>query len=382
MNITMLVLNNFTNDARVHKEATSLASAGHKVSVVSLWQPGLGQVEYQSNYQVIRLRLLSRTWQNRLLSPPIKYLEFAWRVWQFAGREPAHVYHANDANTLPAAWLAAKRNQARLVYDAHELETGRNFLGSHIASVYRAIWSFPEKIFIRKAQFVITVSRSIANELVRLYNIAMPTLVLNCPETKTVSSSNRLHIELKIPEDHKIILYQGRISMGRGIESFIKAIQNIDNVAGVILGEGPALESFRQRVDSGEFQRIYLPGNVSLMDLPSYTASSDLGIVLIEDTCLSYRLSLPNKLFEYLHAGLPVICSDLPEIAQVVRDYQVGELTDPDDPAAIAGNIDNILSDPIRYAQLKANAAKASEEFNWQNESKKLLMIYTMLNHA
>ena len=137
--------------------------------------------------------------------------------------------------------------------------------------------------------------------------------------------------------------------------------------------------AFRARARSGDSLRIYLPGMIPLADPPSYIASSDLEMVLIQDICLSYRLSLPNKLFEYLHAGLPVTCSDLPEMARVVREYQVGELTDPEDPASIAHCIQSILGDPVRYTQMKANARKATENFNWQIESTKLIALYTTL---
>ena len=379
MNISMLVLNNFTNDARVHKEAVTLASVGHTVTVVALWQPGLARTEHLAGYRVIRLRLHFRSWQNRLLSPPIKYLEFAWHVWSLAGREPAQIYHANDSTTLPAAWLAAKRNHAKLVYDAHELETGRNFSGGSISIIYRAIWALPEKIFIHRVQSIITVSPSIAKELAHLYSISIPQVILNCPVKINISRSNRLRQELSIPEDHNILLYQGRISAGRGIESFLSAIQRVEKTVGVVLGDGPGVDTIRKRIQSGEWERVFLPGQIPLVELPSYTASADLGIILIQDNCLSYRLSLPNKLFEYLHAGLPVICSNLPEMARVVLDYQVGELVDPDNPSAIAGSIQSILADPIRFAEMKANTRKAAEDFNWQNESKKLLDIYQSL---
>ena len=375
----MLVLNNFTNDIRVHKEAMSLASEGYKVNVIALWYPGLGVNEYHSGYNVIRLKLLSRPWQNRLLSPPIKHLEFALRVWQLAGHEPAQIYHAKDANTLPAAWLASKRNHAKLIYDSHELETGRNFPSNNVAGIYRKLWTLPEKIFIRQANSIITVSPSIANEISRIYHLPTPYVILNCPLLSPVQATARLRQEFNIHEKLYILLYQGTVSTGRGIEAFLNAVQLIKNVVGVVLGDGSALESYRNRVRSGEWERVYLPGAVLSVDLPLYTASADLGIALIQDNCLSHRLSLPNKLFEYLHAGLPVVCSDLPEMARVVRNYQVGEVVDPEDPSSIANGIQSILGDPVRYARMKANTKKAINDFNWQNESKKLIEIYESL---
>jgi glycosyltransferase involved in cell wall biosynthesis len=376
LNISMLVLNTFINDARVHKEASTLASAGYTVNVIALWQPGLDKVENRSGYSVFRVPLSSRALQNRLLSPLIKYIEYAWRVWKLSYRIPAHIYHANDSNTLPIAWMIAKKNNAKLIYDAHELETGRNFGDSSLSLIYRLVWSFPEKLLIHQVDAVITVNRLIADELARLYKIHVPFVIMNCPVLNLVSNTNLIRQELDIPDDMKILIYQGRITSGRGLESFFVAIQQLNDTVGVVLGDGPLLQAYRDRVRSGEWQRIYLLGMINMTVLPSYTASADLGVVLIQDTCLSYRLSLPNKLFEYLHAGLPVICSDLPAMATILKEYQVGELVNPDDPASIAHGIKIALGDVSRYKTLKANTHKASEVFNWQNEGKKLIEIY------
>jgi glycosyltransferase involved in cell wall biosynthesis len=375
----MLVLSSYINDARIHKEAVTLASSGNNVLIVALWKPGLEKTEKHHGYRVIRLRLLFRKWNNRLLSPPIKYLEYAIQVWLLAGHEPAQLYHANDANTLIAAWLASKRNHAKLVYDAHELETGRNFSGSSIADIYRTTWALPEKIFIHKVQTVITVSPFIADELVRLYQIPTPKVIYNCPEKFSMSYSDRIYRELNISTDQNILLYQGNVTYGRGIEAFFNAVQLVENSAGVILGDGPALEMFRNRVKAGEWKRIFLPGKVPLNDLPSYTVSSTIGIVLTQDTCLNHRLTLPNKLFEYIHAGLPVVCSNLPALAQFVNEYQIGVLVNPEDPISIATGIESIINDNNFHKQLKLNARKITDIYNWQNESQKLLEIYQSL---
>ncbi len=374
--VSMLVLNNFTHDARVHKEAQTLAAAGYAITVVALWQPGLAKEETRSGYRVRRLHLRSRAWRGRLVAPLVKYLEFAIQVWRMAGHEPPQVLHAHDANTLPVAWLAARRVGARLVYDAHELETGRNFGSSRLAGIYQRIWSWPEHLLIRQADAVITVSEGIADELARLYRIPRPVVVVNCPEWSSPGRSNRLRDELGIPAGLKVALYLGRVAAGRGIEPFLEAVQRRPNVAGVVLGDGPLLHKLRQRVESGAWQRVYLPGRVSPVDLPEYTASADVGAALIQANCRSYYLALPNKLFEYLHAGIPVVGSNLPEIARVIRGYDVGEVVDSDDPASIAGGLRRLLDDPERYTRAQANTARAAAAFRWEQEGQKLVHLY------
>jgi len=379
MKIVMLVLNNFTHDARVHKEAKTLAAAGHDVTVIALWKNGLPVTEHISGYHLQRLQLHSRTWRGNLLAPLIKYIEFAYRVMQSIQLYSVDIVHANDANTLPAAYLAAKRSKALLIYDAHELETGRNFGNSTLSKIYQQLWAFPERLFIHKVNAVITVCDSIAEELVKLYNIDRPTVVINCPETVDITRSNRLRVELGIPEDLHILVYQGGIMSGRGIEAFLQASQKIPSVAAVLLGDGPLLEELHKKAQQGILQRVYLPGKVPLTDLPSYTASADIGISIIEPTCRSYYYALPNKLFEYMQARIPVIGSNLPEIAHIIRTYDVGEVVNPDDPDAIAAGIKRLIEDKTRYQKVKANTRNVAELYNWQHESEKLLALYQRL---
>jgi len=377
--VAMLVLNNFTHDARVHKEAQALAEAGYAVTVIALWQPGLAEEETGAGYRVRRLRLYSRGWRGRLVAPLVKYLEFIVRVQRFASLEPARVYHAHDANTLLPAWLAARRTGARLVYDAHELETGRSFAGSRLAGFYQRIWVWPERTLIRRTDAVITVSEGIADELVRLYGIRRPAVIVNCPEWSPPGRSNRLRDELGIPGNLKIALYLGSVVPGRGIEPFLEAVQRLPGVAGVVLGDGPLRSGCLRRIQSGVWKRVYLPGRVPLADLPGYTASADVGVVLIQPICRSYRLALPNKLFEYLHAGVPVVGSDLPEIARIIREYGVGEVVNPDDPASIAEGIARLLEDPVRYACARDNTTRVAAAYNWKQESSRLVALYRQL---
>jgi glycosyltransferase involved in cell wall biosynthesis len=379
MKICLLVLNNFTNDARVHKEASTLAAAGYEVSVVALWQAGLAETEQQSGYRIYRIALKSRSWRNKLLSPPIKYLEFAWRVQQLTKKEPAQVYHANDANTLPAAWWVARQNHAKIIYDAHELEVGRDFNNSRLSWIYRSIWAWPEKLFIKKATNVLTVSQSIAAELKRIYRIPLPIVILNCPDNPNIAQSTRLRDELGIPKGLLICLYQGHIASGRGVKPFLEAVQLLPDVAGVALGDGPLLEEFRQYVQEGKWQRVYLTGKVSLKDLPYYTSSADLGLVLNENIAPSFYYSLPNKLFEYLHGHIPLIGNNLPEIADIITTTKTGVVVDKVDAQSIAEAINIFVKNPEFYNQCKLNTQLAASKYNWQTESKKLLDVYARL---
>jgi len=188
---------------------------------------------------------------------------------------------------------------------------------------------------------------------------------------------------LEIPREKKIVVYVGEISPGRGLEHMIEALQWLEDVVLVIIGEGARTEYERtllQRADSLKVSHKicrmkYHPFNTMIR----YVASADLGIVYIQNLNLSYLYSLPNKLFEYLLAGIPIIASDMPEIRKIVDEYQVGCIVELADSRRLGEKIKHVLSDPDLAAQFRSNARRAIRENNWQLESKKLVALYEEL---
>jgi glycosyltransferase involved in cell wall biosynthesis len=379
MRISMIFLSEYRPEPRIHKQAKTLSSAGHDVTVFALQRKDQSEEEELSGYRVKRINLISDRLRGKLIAPLLKYIEYNLRLMILSLAQPANVYQANDAKALPITWLCASISRNPFVYDARELETGRDFGSFRLSGIYRRLWSLPETLFIRSAAAVLTVSESIASELARRYVIPHPTVVMNCPETISPVISNRLREELFLPKDLCIALYQGSVSAGHGIEPFLKAIQLLSNIVGVVLGDGPWLGKLRTEAQSGKWQRVYFPGRVPMDTLPSYIASADVGIVLIEDSSLSHRYSLPNKLFEYLQACIPVIASDLPEISRIVHDFEVGDVASPSDPQAVATAIHDLLEDEARYSLLKYNARQAAKILNWETEGQKFLTIYQKL---
>lgn len=373
--ITMLVLNHYAPDPRVHRQAKTLAEDGHEVTVLALWDKGLAFQEIVDGYQVVRLRLLSRRWRNRHAGPVLKYLAWVCGVWGWVRRHPAQIVAAHEANTLPAAWLAASLFQGAMVYDAHELETGRQFHTPHLSSVYHRIWALPERWFIRRAAAVTTVSPGISQALASFYGIHPPRVILNCPETVPLAAGSRLRRELGIPENMKILLYQGGVVPGRGIREFLEAVQMTPGFCAVVLGDGPLLPELRRQARFRGWRRVYLPGRAPARLLPEYTASADAGVALIQAVCKSYVLSLPNKLFEYIQAGIPVVGSRLPEISRIIDDYGIGEAASPDNPADIASAIRRLF-DPDRHLAARQQVLSARKRFCWEHEAPRLKALY------
>lgn len=376
MLILHLLLNNHLPDTRAHKAARSAVAAGHDAIIYALWKPGLEERETIDGYRVRRIKLTTGRWKGRLFAPVVKFIEFTWRFLRETSSLAPGVIHAHDAKTLPLAWIASREHRTPILYDARELETGRNFGSTRLSKIYQTVWAWPEKLFIHSAAAVITVSPGIARRLADLYHIPTPAVIRNLPDAVTLAPSARLRAELHIPPDQKILLYQGGVTKGRGIEPFVAAIQQVPGVAGVVLGSGALLPALQARVNSGELQRIYLPGWVHPAELPAYTASADAGMVTIENNCQSHYLSLPNKLFESIQAGIPVIASDLPEIARIVTDYGVGVLMDPEKVDSVVAGIHHLLDNPDRYQAMKAAALRARDELTWQVEFPRLLSLY------
>lgn len=382
MNITMIVLNHFTHDARIQREAKTLSSAGHRVRVVALHKAGLATDEQIDGFRVSRLVLKSSRWHGGRIAPIPKYAEFALRLARTTRYEPAEVYHSHDGNTLLATFPIVRRDRAAWIYDSHELESGRNFGDSHLARAYQWLWPLPERLLIRYVDAVISASPSYADQLCRLYNIVRPTVVANCPEYVPPMKSTILQKRFQIPPDHTVLVYQGGVMRNRGIEVAIKSLEFLEsNVHLVVLGSGPALGDFQHlAAQLGLLNRVHFAGQIPLAELPSHTASAHLGLTLIQNSCASYYHTLPNKIFEYIMAGIPVVASDFPAMAQVIRQHQVGEaVRDPSSPLEVAEAVRRVMSDPDAYDRLRANAHRAARILNWETEQEHLLDVYRSL---
>ncbi|MEA3491296.1 MAG: glycosyltransferase family 4 protein [Campylobacterota bacterium] len=371
--VTSIVLNNFQNDSRVLKESISLQNAGYKVKVVALHEEPLQEFDIVQNIEVHRVKLRSRSWSKHKAIQLLKYFEFMYRVI----REHKHsdILHCSDLNTLPVGVTIKKifNKNAQIVYDAHEYETEIN--GLH--GIQKTLTKKIERFLIKYADAVICVSDAIADEYVKLYNIPKPALVLNTPPFKKIEKKDIFRETLNIAKDKTIFLYQGGLSKGRGIEILLDTFKQIGDNKDIIVFMGyGSLEELVQTA-SKEYSNIYFHKAVTPDVLLDYTSSADFGISTIEDSCLSYRYCLPNKMFEYLMAEIPVIASNLYEIKRLVEDNNIGVVVDENTP--------NGLEEAIKKAtlldkeELYVNIQKAKEIYNWEEQESILLKLYEEL---
>jgi glycogen(starch) synthase len=410
----MFVRNDVTVDARVLKEAATLHEAGHKVTIVGRTRSGTPQAverEPRDGFEIVRvpmprwrrwwrwLRAPSRLWsviRRRGAAPGERMDALDWlAMWQFgtlgwardAAREggPADVYHGHDLTGLPAAVFAQKAYGGRIVYDSHELymESGATLGRPGWA---RAWLARRERAWAAKAVALVTVNQAIADALAEELNVERVVVVHNCPTRQATETlpNDRLRVAAKIPADSPVVLYQGGLRRGRGINDLAESIleTGLEGVHLCYLGFGPLRDEVAALARDPRFQgRLHLLEPVAPDEVVAWVASADVDAIPIQATNRSYALSTPNKLFEALAAGVPVVASDLPGIRSIVvddPDGPLGEICDPTDPGAIGDAIMAILAlSPEARADLAERCRRAARErWNWETESGRLVELY------
>jgi glycosyltransferase involved in cell wall biosynthesis len=438
----MLVYNSVTHDSRIFREAAALVEQGHSVEVIGRLGKGLEQVEERDGFTILRvtrdpMRMRLRRRRRRLRTArfallrtlgslrrgklparrredaggpprtarpdgvvskegrqgpkqpqrrrpgPLHRLAMVFGYWRrgasLAKEWPADVYHAHDLNTLPLGVLAARRAGAPLIYDSHELFTERG----NIRPFEKRFWRAVERLLIRRPTQVITVCDSFAEQLAGRYGIERPKTVLNLPDLAAgvPAANGELRRRASIANGEPIVLYQGKVSAERGLEHLVEAAAGLERGVVVIMGSGRLHPQLQEMVDSaGLGERVRLIGPVPPEELLATTAGASIGVAPIEGKSPSYYYAAPNKLFEYLGAGIPVVATRLPEMERVVNEREVGLLCEPGDPDGLAEAINRLLGDDELYERLRSNAVAAAKVYNWQNEKSKLLDVYAGLS--
>lgn len=317
-----------------------------------------------------------------LLKPTGKGPVFFWRVHrQFESvlrNVKSTVYHASDLYTLPAMHRAASRHQAHLVFDSRELYT-------HLPAAIRrpwvgVTWKAIQHLYIRRADCVYTVSESIAQHLQKYFRLNTVHLMRNVPRPQSLVPKNSLRKHLDLPSDTKIVLHQGSLQQHRGGTAMVEAMRHTDDAVLVFMGGGPLKPEIQRRVNESKLDsKIRFMDPVPPDQLLSFTASADLGLTFLEDCCLNHRYALPNKLFEYLAAGIPVIASNLPEIAQVLERFDVGCVVPSGDAKALGNALNHAIKNPELRQKWSQNTSHVQEFFNFATESEHFITPYRRL---
>ncbi|MBS9402921.1 glycosyltransferase family 4 protein [Halomonas sp. TRM85114] len=384
--VSMLVCNPFLNDARVRKEAETLTLPGYQVTVHALALPGVAprsevlgsgvRVQRHGASEAKPAKPYGATKGGRsrrevlalVASRGRALLSMAWAIF----RARPDIVHAHDVNMLPTAWLAARLVKAPLIYDAHEISTDREGYRS-----FRGMVGWIEKQLVPRVAGMITTTDARAKFFARAYGVARPLVLQNRPRLVKVEVTNRIREELGLSEPWPIVLYQGGLQPGRGLDRLVKAAAKVPEAYFVFIGGGSQADELKLLAKaSGLGGRVCFIDTVALDELPSYTASADIGVQPIENTCLNHFTTDSNKLFEYVIAGLPIVASQLPEISKVVRKHDLGLLVPPGDTEALAEAIRSLVSDPELRLWYRAHAKQAAQTLNWETQEQTLLDLY------
>lgn len=372
--VAILVFNNFLYDSRVLREAISLYKGGYEVKVIAFHEEGLPEFEHKEGIPVYRIKLKSRNWSKNFVVQIFKWIELFYRI--IKNHRDADFYHACDVFPLPVGMFIKNffNKNAKVVYDAHELEFDRNVERKSIGNIL----GFIESRYIRKVDAMMTVSPPIAKAYAEHYNIAPPKVVMNCANKQDVIPNQIFRKKFKLRREQKIILYQGMLKPNRGIEQLLEAFKTFnDNYVLVLLGI-PFSNAYKEDLENkiATLDNVFFHQGVPPNELLAYTASADIGTYLIQKTNRSHDMSLGNKIFEYLHAGIPIITSDLLVAREVIGD-KLGYVLQEDTPEEIKKAIETIFKNGKSHYQYAIE--EAANIYNWENQEKIMLDIYDNL---
>jgi glycosyltransferase involved in cell wall biosynthesis len=355
--IFFTVTNDLTFDQRMNRICTSLAENGYKVVLVGRKLPESRPLKPE-RYRQVRLRC-------RFTKGKMFYAEYNTRLFLFLLFQKMDAICAIDLDTiLPCLYISRCKRIPR-IYDAHELFTELKEVISRPA-VHR-MWTRVEKNAVPKFGKGYTVSEGIAEELNKRYGVTYKT-IRNVPRLREWTP-------FPAPND-KFILYQGAVNEARAFEFLVPAMKWV-HARLVICGDGNFMPQLKQLINEYDLgSRIELKGMLDPDELWTISRQAYMGIALAESKGLNQLLALPNKFFDYIHAGLPQVTMDYPEYRKINARYEVAILIDNLAPERIARAINNLLDDDVVYGSLKANCLRARAALNWQQEEKKLIAIY------
>ncbi len=320
-------------------------------------------------------------WWRRVREFPLRPMGWANALEDVV--EPADVWHGMWAGSLPALAGMRRRHGGRTIYDSRDVfMRSREF--ARLGWPGRAILERLERRWAGKADRVLTVNDAYAELLTERLHVPRPAVVMNCPETWTppTPAPDLIREALSIPADTAVVLYQGILTADRGIEQAMASILKVPCAVLVLMGFGAMRDRLiRDASRSPYVGRVHVLPAVPPDELLTWTASADALVMAIQPTTLNHRYTTPQKLFESLASGVPVVASDLPGMAAIVQATGAGVLCDPTSPDSIAAAIESIVAaPPAERGAMRARALRAAHEtYNWESQVGTLFDVYREL---
>ena len=426
--ICMYVWNHFTNDARVLRECTALSDAGYEVDLICIHDPSDKNLKKEEIIEGFRVKRVDRypsyisIYQNIIrkfgkkklilfglivlvlsylinykltlgilglgvilgLLKKLKFIKTLVIVNVFVQmikeglKKDYDIYHSNDLNTLPQGYLCAKVfRKKKLVYDSHEVQTSRTGYGN------KKRYKYLESFLTKRIDKMIMTTNTRADYTKKLYPYIDDMKVIHNYPFYTPDMSDKeidLYEILDIDKSKPILLYQGGIQEGRGLEKIVEAIPMFKDGIIVFIGDGKLKPRLINMVEERKLQdKVRFMNKVPVNDLKYYTKNAYLGFQVLQNVCFNHYSAISNKFFEYMMAEVPVVAVDFPEIKRIMDEHPVGVCIDASKPEEIAKGVNLLLEDKKYYETAKKECKIARDIYNWDKEKKKFVEIYDKL---
>ncbi len=358
--ILVSVINNISTDQRVEKVCSSLEKNGYEISLIGTNLNGLP--ELNRNYKTQRFPLFFQ--KSFLLFAEFNSKLF-WKLLFLADKNT--VLLSNDLDSLLPNYLISRIKKIPLVFDSHEIYSE---LPSVQGRFSKKVWKKLERFLIPKMKHFYTVSNSYALYFEKEYGI-LPKIITNC--------SNYYFQENSVEKNKKIIIYQGVLKEGRGLYFLVKAMTFIPEYELWIVGYGTYEEKLKKLISELNLKNIKFLGWKSPEELRQITPLASVGVSLEENLGLSYYYALPNKIFDYIHSGIPIVGTYLPEIKSIIDENQIGEVISKHDPEEIAEKIKSVITKGTHFYQ--ENLKKTAKKYCWEKQEEKLLEIFHLASN-
>jgi len=353
-------------ERRIQNQAGSASEAGYNVWIVAMGKP------FEKNQEKKKKYLLWRIHTPYYRGGPLKFLHFNWKLVLFLFKKRPDIIHCHDLWVLPAAVLPAIFIKCKLIYDAHEYYPGLEIFTRKKIRCY--IWLLIEKLSVHFIDYLITVSKPLGKLYKRRYRkLPYIEIIRNLPKYEK-PMAKRVSL---IDTPAKKLLFHGHFRPGRGLLNLVQAVSRIPDVHLILIGDGELKKDLKKMVyEKNVDKRVSFFDYIATDNLISTASQADIGVVLFEPTSINYRYALPNKFFEYIMAGLPLLASNICTFRSIISKYDIGLFVDPSDIDAIVKAVEEMIGNNEKQFLWRKNSLALALSLNWETEEKKLLAIY------
>ena len=358
------------NERRIFNQAITARHKGYSVEILALKIPELPEISQEN--QILVKRITIRFWRQG----PLKFLSFNLKLFFKLLKSDFHIIHAHDLWVLPGSTLANFFKKGILIYDAHEYVRGLEIFQRKKFSGF--IWAITERLLIKRISALIAINTWHRRLFLEDYPfLQKSTVIMNFP----ILAYNG--IQEKIPgyeQRNKTAIFQGILKEGRGLRSILTAMKFVKSGELKIIGFGDLEPEVRRRIETDRIQnRVHLHGKVAWTDLLKETQKARAGLVLFEPLSINYRYASPNKFFEYVMAGTPLIASRIPTFEELNKEFEVAILVDPSRPEEIASAMEFLLTQKEGWETYHQNCLKARQKWNWEAQEEVMVQLYSEL---